>query len=83
MPCTSPNRDYDRAPGEMSEIAGAKIGYAMTEAMRCAPDQASRLRLLCAAIEEVAEECGCRERAIGGFAVQLIAYLDSGLGLAT
>ena len=83
MPRTSANRDYDRAPGDMAEIAGANIGYATIEAMRCASNQALRLRLLCAAIEEVAEECECRERAIGGFAVQLIAYLDSGLGIAT
>jgi hypothetical protein len=67
--------------GNMAEEAGAHICYSMVEAMRCAPNQATRLRLLCAGLEEVAEECDHRSRAIDGFAVWLIAYLDNGIGV--
>jgi hypothetical protein len=75
LPATEP-----RNAGDAAEMRGSGIGGDAIEAMRAAPSQAERFRLLHTAVLE-ATKGPHRSRSAGGFSVALIAYLDHAMGL--
>ena len=65
----------------LAEYAGAEMACAMLDAILQRSCQADRMLVLCETLAQLSEECDHRDRAIGGFAVQLVNVIEQGLGV--
>ena len=72
---------HKTTPGDRAEYCGAALGMQTKNLILAGADQAERYGVLCAALQQLHSEHVHSERAIGGFAGQIINLLEQGLGL--